>query len=359
MLSEYFAERGVAQIPLGGGLFVPSRFSEPTREHLATRRGVGLFDFSFMGWWSIEGPGARQYLHLLQTRNMEELHPGKICYTLLCRTDGSVLIDATVWCLDDRTFWLFTGRRSDEAYVRQCAATFDVTITDRAASHGVIAVQGPRSAAMLSRTLATDIGTLSYFSFRRCVIDGYDAWIGRLGYTGETGYEILVPAQTGVAWWQRFANTPFAGERAECGMEAANSLRIEAGYIHFACELATPVTPAQIGLSRLLRTGNGEFTGRTALRLQRNASETMAGLTIDKAATKPFAAPPGCVRATVRLTSEAHSPLFGRTLALGFVTSGLGPGETVYTHDGRRARIARLPFRDPMRLRARRAPDLP
>jgi glycine cleavage system aminomethyltransferase T len=358
VLSAYFAERGVTQTPLGGGVFVPSCFSEPRREHLATRRGVGLFDFSFMGWWSIEGPQARHYLQWLQTRNIEELHSGRIYYTLLCRVDGSVLIDATVWCIDAQTFWLFTGRRSDSEYLRRCAATFDVRVTELAPSHNVIAVQGPGSAAIVSRTLACDIDTLPYFSFRHCTFGGYDAWIGRLGYTGETGYEVLVPAESSVALWQRFAKAPFVGEKAECGMEAANSLRIEAGYIHFAGELAVPVKPAQIGLSRLVRSGNSDFIGRAALRFRQDTPETLAGLTIDETAAKPVAVPPDRRRATVRVTSEAYSPLCGKTLALGFAALPWSPGEITYTHDGRRARIARLPFRDPMRLRVRRAPGL-
>jgi glycine cleavage system aminomethyltransferase T len=111
-------------------------------------------------------------------------------------------------------------------------------------------------------------------------------------------------------------------------------------------------------MSRLLRTGNGEFAGRAALRLQQDVSETLAGLVIDESLTRPATARSDRGRATARLTSEVHSPLFGRMLALGFAPSGLAPGDTIYTQDGRRARIVRLPFRDPMRLRVRRPPDL-
>jgi aminomethyltransferase len=358
MLSDYFTERGVAQATLGPGVSVPLRFSDPTREYFATRRGVGLFDFSFMGWWSIEGREARRYLQFLQTRNMGELRSGRIGYTLLCRRDGSVLIDATVWCHDAGTFWLFTGRRSDGEHLRQCAASFDVQVTELATANSVIAVQGPGSAAILSRTLAINLATISYFSFRHFSIDGYDTWIGRLGHTGEIGYEVLLPAQRSAALWQRLVQAPFDGERAECGMEAANSLRIEAGYIHFAYEFAAPVTPAQLGLSRLVRTGAADFMGRTALRLQRNAPSTIAGLIVDDSTARRAMESPPRSRATARLTSEAHSPIFRKTLALGFLTPGSQPGDTIYTQDGRRARVSRLPFRDPMRLIVRRTPDV-
>src|SRR4051812_38641516 len=94
-----------------------AQHSEARVQHLATRRSAGLFDFSFMGGWEIDGPGALAFLQHLQTRDLTTLRPGRIAYTLLCRDDGSVFIDATVWCHAHQKYWLFTGRRSDEIHI--------------------------------------------------------------------------------------------------------------------------------------------------------------------------------------------------------------------------------------------------
>ncbi|MDE2358723.1 MAG: aminomethyltransferase family protein [Betaproteobacteria bacterium] len=358
MLISHFEERGIALTKLPDGSSVPLVFSDAQREHLATRRGVGLFDFSFMGWWAFTGRDALACLQRLQTRDLRQLQPGRLCYTLLCREDGSVFIDATVWCHRPDQYWLFTGRRGDFGHLRRCAQDFDVAIAPLAQSHAVIAVQGPASAALLAQALPGSVDSLSYFGFRRHVIDGGEAWVGRLGYTGEPGYELLVAAADVLRVWRRLATVPFGLERLECGMQAADALRIEAGYIHFAHELAQPAFPAELGMSHLVRIGGGEFIGRGALRDSQTSSRRISGVTLDgRVAMRAPAGYEG--RRTVRLTSEAFSPVFGRTLGLAFVERDSGPADVVYTGDGRRGRLARLPFRDPMRRLVRRsAPGL-
>ena len=94
-------------------------YTDAAEEHLATRRSCGLFDFSFMSHFEIAGANARVFLDRLQTRNLAGLAPGRIAYTLLLRPDGTVFIDATVWCLAPDRYWLFTGRRSDFAFVAE------------------------------------------------------------------------------------------------------------------------------------------------------------------------------------------------------------------------------------------------
>ena len=91
-------------------------YAEARAGHLATRSAAGLFDFSFMGHFEISGPGARAFLERVQTRNLAQLAPGRIYYTLLLRQDGSVFNDATLWCLAPERYWLFTGRPGDRAW---------------------------------------------------------------------------------------------------------------------------------------------------------------------------------------------------------------------------------------------------
>ncbi len=353
MLAKHFAERGIAQLELPSGGSVPLRFSDPVREHLATRCGVGLFDFSFMGCWAFTGREALACLQRLQTRDLQALQPGRLCYTLLCREDGSVFIDATVWCLRANHYLLFTGRRSDRAHLERCAQDFDVEVSPLSDTCAVIAVQGPASATLLEQALPGSAHALPYFAFRHFAIEGHDAWLGRLGYTGELGYELVLPSQHAALVWSRLAAAPCGAERLECGMEAADSLRIEAGFIHFAYELEQRVLPAELGLSRLVRLGGDGFIGEEALRRTRTLPRRLTGVTI---AASPLLEPGGKLphmRRIVHLTSAAFSPLFGCVLGLGFVARDADLAGIVYTNDGRRAELARLPFRDPARALSR------
>ncbi|HLX27792.1 MAG TPA: aminomethyltransferase family protein [Casimicrobiaceae bacterium] len=328
----------MASLPDGGSIV--SRFTSAIDEHLATRRGVGLFDFSFMGWWEIAGSDARAYLERLQTRDPEALEPGRLIYTLLLRDDASVFVDATLWCVERDRYWLFTGRRTDIGHIAACASAFGVSIATRHDEHAVIAIQGPASAALLDRLLCgCDASSIPFFAFRRQAFEGRDMWIARLGYTGETGFEILVPAELAVELWTRLAQAPIVASRRECGMDAANGLRIEAGFIHFAHELRERVFPAELGLSRLVRSDDMNFVGARALRDAGRPKRRLAGVAISPSRDQATAH-----ETRVRLTSAAYSPTRDRELGLAFVDAELPRGTAVVTDDYRAGTLADLPF---------------
>jgi aminomethyltransferase len=351
MLDEYFEARGIALARLGEQR-VPLRFSSATEEHLATRRIAGLFDFSFMGCFEVTGREALRFLDFLQTRNLTSLREGRAYYTLLCNEDGAVINDATVWrhCLQQ--FWLFTGRREDWRHIAAVASGFAVTLTDLSGKFAIIAVQGPRSQRILKQRLDSPLPE-AYFSFSRAIICGENAWVARLGYTGECGFELLVPSAAGAKVWKALLAAD-NGIR-ECGFEAADSLRIEAGYVLFTCELAKPATPYELGLGRLVALPRSPFLGSGALQTIRfrRPARTLAGLRFGAVNRKWHDGNLPCVE----VTSQCDSPIFGKTLGLGFVTNAQRfPGSLVYTADGRVASVSRLPFYDPPRVVPRRSP---
>jgi aminomethyltransferase len=135
-----------------------------------------------------------------------------------------------------------------------------------------------------------------------------------------------------------------------------NSLRIEAGFIHFAYELAQRVMPAELGLSRLVRAGGDPFIGRDALLGATTRARRITGVKLSPSSAMPKATPRDA-RMVVDLTSEAFSPLFGGVLGLAYADQNANPGSVAYTSDGRRAELSRLPFRDPMRRLSRQ--DVP
>jgi aminomethyltransferase len=354
MLDRLFSARRIELLKLSEGAAVPLRFSDPRAEHLATRRAAGLFDFSFMEICEVSGPRARACLERLQTRNLSLLAPGGIFYTLLLRDDGSVFNDATIWCHAPERYWLFTGRRGDYAWLDERLSADhphgEVRLSRLSGQHAILALQGPRSFDILRQALDAPLGEVRYFAFNEARLAGVGAWIGRLGYSGELGCEIIVPVTAGADAWRKLLAIGVDAGLHECGFEAANSLRIESGYILFSAELALRADPFELGLARLL-TGV-DFVGATALQRKRwSAPQRRLGgiVPIDGIRAADARMP------AAQITSEAYGPTFSRMLALGFIDAdGAAPGSLLRLIDGRRARSARLPFYDPGRVLPRR-----
>lgn len=337
--------RGLTLDALTPGVSVPRAFRDAEEEHLATRRAAGLFDFSFIAHFEIRGPGAAAYLDAIQSRNVRRLPVGRIAYTLLLAADGAVFIDATLWRLGEDLWWLFTGRRGDRRWLAERASGLDVALRDRSGEHAVIALQGPQSGRVLARTIgAGATAELAYFRFAEASLGGIRACVGRLGYSGELGYEILVPAAQGAQAWVRLLDDGASIGIRECGFAAANSLRIESGFVLFGSEITGRESAAELGLQRLV-----EGTHRRP----ESATRWLAGLI---PGVRPTLARTGATVPAARLTSECDSPLLRRRIALGYVPAAVLPGATVRLADGRLAGVARLPFYDPGRRLPRATP---
>jgi aminomethyltransferase len=322
-------------------------YTDAVEEHLATRRSCGLFDFSFMSQFEIAGANARVFLDRLQTRNLEGLALGRIAYTLLLRPDGTVFIDATVWCLAPDRYWLFTGRRSDFGFVAEALREEGVDLRDRSGEHAVLAVQGPESARVLERHLGAPPG-IAYFGFRAAKLAGVPVTIGRLGYSGELGYELIVAAEAASVLWRQLGR-----DARECGFDAANSLRIESGYVLFTNELTGPVNPFELGLGRLVSFDARAFAGSEALRAVRWREPGRRLVGLDGFARRDPFSLHELPRAEV--TSRVRSPSVGTELALGFAQAEAAAAGTVVAVSGTElARVCRLPFFDPGRVLPRR-----
>ena len=290
-------------------------------QHLATRRAAGLFDFSFMGHYELAS------VRGVQSRDLEHLAPGQIAYTLLLNDDGSVFNDATAWRLGPERWWLFTGRRSDTERLQGISR-------NRSAEYAIAALQGPASGRILARLIEPQlVRALRYFRF--ITVDSMV--IGRLGYSGELGYELLLPRGESKRVWDSLLSAGRGDGLVECGFEAANSLRIESGYVLFDREIDGRANPLELGLERLAP--NREF----------EAKRQLVGLEIVErrlAADLPVG----------QVTSECDSPTLGKRIALGFAAPDARPEDFVRLGDDRFARVSRLPFYDPGKHLPRAAP---
>lgn len=348
-------------IDLLPGRRVPRDFGDADAEHLATRRSAGLFDFSVMGCVEIAGPDAVELLERVQTRHVRDLPAGRIRYTLVLRDDGTVLNDATVWRLDAERWLFFIGRREDLARVFGHAITSGADagprrsangshwssrrsaparVRDRSAAFAVIALQGPAAKGVLARVLRAP-DDLPYFAFVGSRFRETPCLVARIGYSGEFGYEIIIDAEGAVELWKTLRD---AGA-AECGFTAVNTLRIEAGRVLFTNELAVHVTPAELGLERLVERGT---------RCRIAPRRRLAGFLLDGAVEPERAELERVQDDRAIVTSACRSPLFERWIGLGFVSDECRyTGTRVRFGGNERATVTRLPFYDPLKRRVR------
>lgn len=260
-----FAEFGGWDMPLeyaGGGVVA---------EHTAVRERVGVFDVSHLGKVDVSGPGAADFVNRCLSNDLGKIAPGKAQYTLCCDPSGGVVDDMIAYLYGpDRVFLVPNAANNAEVAARLADAAPDgVVVTDQHTDHAVLAVQGPRSTEVLAAvSLPTDH---TYMSFAEGRLGGAAIIVCRTGYTGEHGYELVIPAAAAVAAWDEIiaAGEPFG--IAPAGLGARDTLRTEMGYPLHGHELSLDITPVQARAGWAVGWKKDAFWGREPLAAEKAA----------------------------------------------------------------------------------------
>jgi aminomethyltransferase len=259
-----FAEFGGWSMPLeyaGGGVVA---------EHTAVRERVGVFDVSHLGKASVRGPGAADFINATLTNDLGRIAAGKAQYTLCCdETAGGVVDDLIGYLRGADEVFLVPNAANTAEVVRRLSASAPngVTVTNRHHDFAVLAVQGPDSTALLEGAgLAVD---LDYMSFADVDWRGVPLTLCRSGYTGEPGYELVVPAADAQAAWDRIFQAGKAFDVRACGLGARDTLRTEMGYPLHGQDLSLDITPNQARLGWAVGWDKPAFWGRAALVAER------------------------------------------------------------------------------------------
>jgi aminomethyltransferase len=314
-----------------------TKYDDPLEEARRCRQDGALFDFSFMSRARISGPDALGYLNTFQSRDLSTMRAGDIRYGLCADADGSVSSDLTVWRYSGDTFEVYSGRPEDIDLI--AAGLPDrCDFRDLSDSTSIFSVQGPSSLDLLSRFGDREaLRALSYFRHRRIAIGGVPCQVGRLGYTGEKGFEIVVDSRPGSdSVWDMLLD----GVRP-AGVAAMDILRIEAGFILFLNECRMGCNAAELGL------GGFSSTGATQVRHQ-----LVCFRADERSIEMPWSPPPdlpGPGEAEIVVTSASLSVLCEGVLGLGFVRHADRDVTILRDPSGRfhGIRRARLPFYDP------------
>jgi len=307
------------------------------KEHTAVREAVGIFDVSHLGKADVRGPGAVAFVNASLTNDLGRIEAGQAQYTM-CGDDatGGVVDDLIAYRFgDDFVFLVPNAANTAEVVRRMAAAAPDgVAVTNRHHDYAVLAVQGPGSAAVLA-----DMGLPAdhpYMSFATTPFAGADIIVCRTGYTGEHGYELVVPvAQAGAVWDAIIAAGGAHGIRP-AGLAARDTLRTEAGYPLHGQDLSLEISPVQAGSGWAVGWKKPAFWGRDAMSAERAAGpkRKLWGLVAtDRGIPRPHMAVfrPGTEEAVGEITSGTFSPTrrIGIALALLDTAAGVGPDDTV------------------------------
>ncbi len=251
------------------GWEMPVQYKSILEEHKAVRTAAGLFDVSHMGEADVTGPGAEAFLNRLVTNDVSKLYPGRVLYSPMCQPDGGVVDDLLVYMHEPERYFLCINASNidkDLAWMQEQAAGFDVTLTNRSADYGLLALQGPKAEAILQGLTGAKLPTLRYYHFGEGTVAGIHCFISRTGYTGEDGFELYHAAADSAALAEALvaAGEPHGLQLA--GLGARDSLRLEAGYPLYGHELDADLSPIAAGLGWTVKLQKeGGFTGADAL----------------------------------------------------------------------------------------------
>jgi len=328
------------------GWDMPVQYSGILDEHKAVREGCGIFDISHMGEFFVKGPGATKWLQLMLANDVDALQAGTSQYSFLLNKEGGIIDDLIVYRLAEEEYLLIVNAsmiEEDAAWLTLHLAEA-VTFENRSSDFAALAIQGPKSYELAEKVL----GIVPPTERNRVLQLAPNQWLATTGYTGEVGFELVVPADTAEAFWTQFVE---AGAKP-CGLGCRDTLRLEMCYPLNGSDLAADVSPLEAGLGFFVALGKGDFIGRDALVAQKEAGlkrKLTALQVIDKA--PPIRPHYSVLKQGLKLaetTSGALSPSLGYGIAMAYLPPELSREGTELEIDVRgktyRALVVRKPF---------------
>jgi aminomethyltransferase len=328
---------GARMVPFAGWE-MPVQYEGVIPEHKAVRADCGVFDVSHMGELEVEGPGAAALLQSLLSNDVDRLDDGGAQYTLLTNETGGIVDDLIAYRLTPFRYLLIVNaanREADFEWLKEREIPGS-DVRDVSDQYGLLAVQGPRSLERLG------LADAPAFTFAEGEIDGIACMINRTGYTGETGVELMVPAEDAAELWDRVVER---GARP-AGLGARDTLRLEVCYPLHGNDIGpdTDAISAGLGWVCALETN---FTGAGELRRIKAdgpARRLIAFVMEERAVPRQGMS----IEGGGEVTSGTHSPMLDRGIGLGYVPTGLAEPRQELTIDvrgrPRRARVVPKPI---------------
>ena len=330
-----------------GGWDMPLHYGSQIEEHHQVRRDAGMFDVSHMCVVDLHGEKVRPFLRKLVANSVDKLKvPGKAVYSCMLDENGGVIDDLIVYYKDEKYFRVVVNagtRDKDIAWITKQAQPFGVSVQPRN-DLGIIAVQGPNARERVHGLLRSEdrakVEALGRFQGVRVG----DLFVARTGYTGEDGYEIVLPLDAAEAFWRRLLE---AGVKP-AGLGARDTLRLEAGMNLYGQDMDESTTPLESGLAWTVALDKDrDFIGRAALEKQKKSGvpRQTVGLVLDEKGVLRHGQKVLTAAGEGEILSGTFSPTLNKAIALARIPAG-EPGNVRVDIRGKEipVRVVKYPF---------------
>jgi aminomethyltransferase len=334
-----------------GGWDMPLHYGSQIEEHHKVRQDAGMFDVSHMVVSDLKGAETRDFLRLLLANDVARLKTkGRAIYSCMLNSQGGVIDDLIVYYMADDWYRVVSNAAThdkDLAWIRSAAREFGgVAVTERD-DLAMIAAQGPKAKDRVYAALGENIreATVALKPFHSAVIG--ELMVATTGYTGEDGFEIILPGKAAPFTWQMLAEAGVA----PCGLGARDTLRLEAGMNLYGSDMDETTTPLESGLAWTvaLEPKDRRFIGREALDKQQveGVKRQLVGLLLEGRGVLRNHQKIKCPQGEGEITSGSFSPTLNQSIALARVPAAVAVGGRVEVDmrgKAMTARVVKYPF---------------
>jgi len=346
---------GARMVPFAGWE-MPVEYSGITAEHLAVRTAAGLFDVSHMGEVEIAGAGALDAVQHITSNDASKLQVGQIQYSALTTPEGTFVDDLLVYRFGPSHYLLVINAGNIDKDVPWITARAQekvpgIAVVNSSDRYALIALQGPRAQEILQTLTAIDLPAIKYYWFAHGEVAGVRGTVSRTGYTGEDGFEIMVPSAMGPRVWDALLAAGKPMGLIPAGLGARDTLRLEASMRLFGNDMDETSTVMEADLGWIVGWKKDEFLGRDVLHAQKagGVAKKLVGFEmIDRAIARHGHAvfhggqPVGVV------TSGTQTPYLKKAIGMAYVPPALAAPGTELEMDirGRKAKavVVLMPF---------------
>ena len=340
---------GARMVPFAGWE-MPVQYEGILAEARAVRSSAGLFDVSHMGRVEVRGPGAAEFLNRVLSVDVPGLRRWRARYNVICDRDGGIIDDCIVYRLGEERFMVVpNASNTDEVleWFSQWGSGLSFEMENITEGTAMIAYQGPEAAMMLSGLTERDLDRMRIFRAVETQVAGADTLLARTGYTGEDGFELIVPAESASSVWEALS----ARGARPCGLGSRDVLRLEAGLLLHGNDMSTSVNPYEAGLDRFVDPDREGYVPGDALRQIRDGGpgRQLAGFKlIGRGVPRHGYAIKDGSEVIGEVSSGTFSPTLDMSIGMGYVPGRYGVVGSRFQIDMRgravEAEVVELPF---------------
>ena len=319
------------------GYYMPVQYKGIIDEHKRVRSTVGLFDVSHMGEFEVRGPNAEDFIQKMTTNNVKKLNECQVQYSALCYEDGGIVDDLLVYRYADRFIMVVNAANLEKDFNWLHDHLINgVELINRSDEFTLLAIQGRKSIDVLRRLTLLNLENIQYYWFKQSELAGVDMMISRTGYTGEDGFELMIPAQDSLVVWNALMESGEEFNIEPIGLGARDTLRLEVAYCLYGNDIDQTTLPLEAGLGWITKLKKGDFIGRDAImKLKENGlTRKLVGFELNDRAfpRKGYDIFADDVKIG-HVTSGTFSPMLEKSIGMGYV-------DIAHTEPGSRIDIA-------------------